>query len=395
MLNNGWGAEWNPFEAYLRFSIAAKDSMPEALYAVGLLNTDNLVVPRNYKKAFDYIKKSAEMGFKPAIEILPEFYKIGFGTYTEYKKVEQKPDDEATPESSEITFFDLNDSTKYVDDQALLKALIKEQGEEFGKNLGIKSLDSTLNVNSNLIKLIHDAAEAGSPEALALLGRCYEKGTGVAKDRVQAAAYYIRAFRLDSRNASNLLIGLLEDETFSAELNQRITGNDVYTQFVWASLTALKFNNQLTDKDAFSLLEKAAKQNYTPAVLELGLCYYTGIFIPQNKIKAIEIWNSAAESGSNEAKVRIAIAKLQDSDKSDHFEENIKMLKNASDKGSLIAVAALAHCYLNGIGVEPDKAQAVHLYREAAQRGSRGAHSALKRIYDEIRPDDNEFLVLD
>lgn len=397
LLNNGWGTAWNPYEAYRRFSAAAKDSMPEALFAVGLLNTDNLVVPRNYKKAYDHIKTSADMGFKPANEVLAEFHKIGYGNKEDLAKASNNLLVDYIQEESGITFFEIsNDSAKNPDDLTLLRDLIKEEGEQFGQRLGIKSLtDTTLKADSAVIKLIRDAAESGSPEALAMLGRIYEKGTGINSDRVQAAVQYIRALRLDSQNGSRLLWSLLQDDIFFEELNKRLLSNDVHAQFVWASLTALKLSSQMSDKEAFELLEKAAIKNYIPAFVELGMCYYSGIFVKQDKLKAETIWQSAVAAGSNEAEVRIAIANLQGEENPAHLKQALETLNSSADQGSLIAVVALAHCYLTGKGVDKDKARSVQLYRKAAQRGSRGAHNALKRIYDEIRPKENEFLVLD
>jgi len=396
LLNNGWGTEWNPYEAYRRFSSAAKDSMPEALFAIGLLNTDNLVVPRNYKKAYDYIKASADMGFKPAREILIEFQKLGYGSKSAFEADEANAALNYEEETSGITFFEIETDSSRIDDLTLLRDLIKEEGDHFSKNLGIITLsNTTLKADSTIMVIIKAAAEAGSPEALTLLGRCYEKGIGVKKDRVRAAVEYIRALRLDSRKGSLLIWGLLEDNSFLDELNSRLKANDLHTQFVWATLTALQLSNQLNDKDAFDLLVKAARQSYIPAIIELGMCYYSGIFVEQNRVTADSIWKSAAEMGSKEAEVRIAISNLQDENNSHAPGKDLQRLSLASDQGSLIAVVALAYCYLNGIGVEKNKAEAVELYRKAAQRGSRGAQNALRRIYDEIRPEENEFLVLD
>ena len=36
LLNNGWGVQWNPFEAYKYFLEAAHNDMPQAEYLIGL-----------------------------------------------------------------------------------------------------------------------------------------------------------------------------------------------------------------------------------------------------------------------------------------------------------------------------------------------------------------------
>ena len=69
------------------------------------------------------------------------------------------------------------------------------------------------------------------------------------------------------------------------------------------------------------------------------------------------------------------------------------MLKTYSNKGSVLAEAALAYCYEKGIGVNQNKARAARLYRQAAQRGNEAAYNSLRNMYDEIRPDEEEFQI--
>ena len=57
MLINGWGTEWNPFAAYENFLLAAEAGMSQAQYVVGVLHTDNLIVPRDWNKSYYWIKK--------------------------------------------------------------------------------------------------------------------------------------------------------------------------------------------------------------------------------------------------------------------------------------------------------------------------------------------------
>jgi len=43
--------------------------------------------------------------------------------------------------------------------------------------------------------------------------------------------------------------------------------------------------------------------------------------------------------------------------------------------------------------VKENKVLAVKLYRNAAQRGNQLAYNSLKRMYDEIRPEDESFKI--
>ena len=52
LLINGWGVDWNPFEAFKQFYYAALDGMAQAEYVVGLLYTDNLIIKRDMAEAY-------------------------------------------------------------------------------------------------------------------------------------------------------------------------------------------------------------------------------------------------------------------------------------------------------------------------------------------------------
>jgi hypothetical protein len=94
-----------------------------------------------------------------------------------------------------------------------------------------------------------------------------------------------------------------------------------------------------------------------------------------------------------EAKTRIAAGVVYGEISSEDLPESIKLLKKSSEDGSVLAQVALGYAYENGIGLRKNKSEAVKYYRYAAQRGNRFAFSELKRLYDEIRPADSEFMV--
>ena len=406
LLNNGWGTEWNPFEAFRHFQIAAKDSMPEALYVLGLLYTDNLIVPRNYEKAFRLVKEAADLNYKPAKDVLIEFYKRGIATIydssfsSELKKYDYKKslsEDDLIDPADNITFFrSANDSSSKVNDVTLLREVIREGSSEMKNALGVEMInDSTFQADSTIIKSIQRAADYGSPEALVMLGRCYEKGIIVEKNIIIAAENYIRAVRYDSPRAYNLLWDLLQKKDFYKILKNETDKKNPDAQFVWAGLIILHFDNQLTDTDAFRLLEEASSKNHIPSIIEMGLCYYSGTLVKQDKEKAITIWKRAEQLGSNEAAIRIAVVTIQEKIIGEDQLSSVAVLTNAAEKGSLLSQVALGYCYETGYPVKQNKELAVHYYRLSAQRGSRGAYRGLRRMYDKIRPDDNEFLVLD
>lgn len=403
-MNNGWGTEWNPFKAYEYFQKAAKGKMAEAEYVLGLMLLDNLVVPRNYQKAFTYIKKAADKGYKPAIDVLGEMlkYSMEFGLDSvDIKSIKVKEQKTVSIRTINpalgINYMDLRqDSLSGTDDITLLKEVLKEGSDELKYALGnVVINDTTLLADMSVINTIEKAAESGSPEAQTMLGRCYEKGIGVKRDLVLAAVQYIKAIRLDSRRAPKLLYDLIQKPEFFKKLKVLLDQKNAEANFAYAGLVALRYNFQIPESDALKLLKDAADQNYIPAIIELGLCYYSGNLTLQDKQKAISIWRLASDLGSSEARVRIAIANVQDHFPYEDSTKSIKVLEEAGDAGSLLADVALAYCYETGTGVKKNKLEAIHLYRVCTQRGSQGAYRSLRRIYDEIRPKKNEFIVIE
>jgi uncharacterized protein len=403
LTNNGWGVEWNPFEAYRLFLSAAKGDMVEAEYMVGLTYVDDLVVPRDWNTAYAYLTKAAAQGFKPAKEVLAEFAKRGIhlskdSTGTQPVSADSakladngkgKPDTAWTP-----VFLDLQrDPPTALDDTTLLKEVYREANITTHYSIETQPVKRhSVEEDTGMVRIV-EAANWGNPEALTLIGRLYEEGIGVERDLTLAAEYYIRAVRFDSPRASLLLWKLVQKSEFRTQLDERSRRNDPVALFVWAGLTALRYDLTLNDQKALELLEKSADQHHIPALIELGLCSYQGRWVKQDRNAAVAIWNDAAALGSKEATVRIAAAKVT-GDFSDHqYSVYLPILFDAAQEGAIIAQLAVAHCYEYGFGLKENKGEAARLYRLCAQRGNQNAFQALRAMYDEIRPHQKEFVI--
>jgi len=404
LYNNGWGTDWNPFEAFKHFSKAAKDSMPEAIYVLGLLYTDNLIVPKNYEKAFRYVAKASEMDYKPAKEILVEFYKRGIGevfdTNSAVKKRQMKDSvlfgQNLADPADNITFLNYEKDSLKNDDLTLLKEVLRDGSDEMRNALGVElKNDSTFYADSTIISYIKQAANYGSPEALVMLGRCYEKGIVLQKDIVTAALLYLRAMRLESPRAPMLLWELVQKKEFVAQLKKKLEQKNSDAQFVDAGLFILGIDNTLNEKDAIKMLEESAAKNNIPALVELGFLTHSGNIVEADKEQALKLWGKAKQLGSKEADLRMIVSQIQANMFSGDKDSVISILKYHSQNGSLLAQITLAYVYENGLYTKKNIPESVHYYRICAQRGNRGAQRALKRLYDEIRPGDEEFIVLD
>ena len=390
-LYNGYGLEWNPFLAFFEFRAAAESGMPDGQYVFGLMFTDNLVVHQDYAQAQQWIQRAADGGYEPAKELLEELKRKGL--FVERPVASSQPS--ANPARSSLpvepVLLDFSvDSSKHIDDQTLLQDLFGNGNEEVKKLLGISKLliDSTASDTALFQSLLH-AADIGSPEAMTVIGRCYERGIGVQADPIAAAEQYLRALGLGSRHAYPLMRELLQSQKFAVLLDSRMKRKDPVTEFVYASLAALHFDNQIPEHEAFRLLEDAASKNHLSSLVELGACYNTGRWTTMNKKRAYEFRHYAEIHGSVEAHLRLASARIVAD--TAFQQSDLDTLLSAAQDGSMLAQLTLAYCYEQGLHVPHDPAHAVRLYRQCARRGSDGAYLALKRMHDILRPSDKEF----
>jgi uncharacterized protein len=404
---NGVGMPWNPFEAYKLFLAAAQNGMPEAEYILSMFLTENLVVSRNWEEAYQWLKKSADAGYTPAKEAKADFEARGLGV--------KQPDHEAATDTGSskkkpaikqtlgFVFLDATPDTASQSDSTLLKDALREATPQLKRALGIsKNSSKTLDLNEDGMKEIRDAAEEGSPEALTILGRSYEQGIGTKRNQVFAAMYYIRATRMSSPRAPGLLARLMEQPGFFDQLKARVGAHDADAEFTWAALAALKIDylmaqkeGFITDKQALEFLRHASSLNHQQAIIELGLCYYSGRWVPENRSEAIALWQRADSLGNREAAIRLAALDVRSERDSVKLANSIALLEQSSQKGSVLAQVALGYCNETGTGVVKRIPEAVRLYRNAAQRGSQDAYYALRRLHDQIRPPDKEFQITD
>jgi len=390
----GWGEPWNPFGAFRDFEYCAEQNMAEAQFIMGEFYTENLIVPQDFQKAYMWVKKAVDAGYKPAAEVLRELD----------KRIAKKDSSSPTPASVAPVFLDVpEDTLSSASEWTVLKSALRDAGPELSAALGLsRMLDGTLDVDSLSFQSIELAAERGSPEALSVLARCYEKGIMVRKDLVQAAVQYIRAIRMDSPRSTQLLWKMMQEKGFLQEMKRRAREGDPAAEFAWAGLAALGFDAYLTQgqavitgDEALRFLKNAAAKKYAQAFVELGLCAYSGRWVPRDIRQAKEFWNAAAALGNKEAEVRLAIVAVRDMDTAEDVSGPIATLTRSSGEGSILAEVALGYCYETGRGLPRNVSEAARLYSNGARRGSQDAYRALRRMLDAIRPTESEFRIDD
>lgn len=384
---NGIGLKWDPFSAFENIKFAAESGMPEAQYVMGIFYTDDLIVIRNLNNAKSWFRKSAENGFEPAKRALSELQVSVLNFVPESSPDTSQAENDGIQSEYQIELLNLaQDSETEID--SLRKIFSSADSKKVKKILGISFYQVEDTSNSSLLNY---ACGQGSPEALFIKGILEQVSSKNQQSIINSAELLVKSFRLGSFKALEELMKLAKRDDFFRIIKKQIDLQNPKAMYVWASLIALGLDFQLTPNQAFDLLVKAAKLNHINSLIEIGLCYYNGNLVEKNIDKAIETWTKATKLGSIEASVRNAFIMIQNSAENNRQQENVKILVDASNSGSVIAQAYLAYCYEKGIGVHQQKSEAERLYRIAAKRGNQAAYNSLKRMYDELRPDKEEF----
>ncbi len=383
------GVAWDPFKAYRWFKAAAQQGLPAGQYILGILHVDGLVVRRDYARAYRLVLDAYEQGFEDAKEALDEFRRHGFDTLA----VSDDPlpqENDSTTNFVMLHFDDVKDPT--VGDTVLVRELERELGRTLTDTLVSLSPAADAQSDSAFIFLEKEAAK-GFPEAHMVLGRIFEKGIGVQANPILSAVHYLRANRLDSPRAPATLVHLIGQDLFRTELLKRAQAGDPDARFVWASLSAVNLDNVIGWEQALRFLTEQSEgaKAHVHSCLELGFWYASGRNVGQDPLRAIALWERADSLGAFEGLTRAELARMILREPGEV--ERTQFFKEEAENGSVLAQAAYAYCLRMGIGTQPDLPEAATWYRKAAQRGSQSAYFGLKGMYDEMRPDEEEFRI--
>jgi TPR repeat protein len=411
MLYNGWGVEWNPFEAFRHFRYAAERGMPEAQHAMGVMYLNNLVVPRDYLEAARWIVQSAKGDYAPAIEAKKRLVERGYirdedttatgrdtlelGPAAALAEAAQKDESAAGHGGWTPIFLDFErDSISTgVPTRELIGDFISSVDLPAADSLVFASmLDARPHIDSTALIALRQYARYNNPEAVILLGRCYEEGIILPKEPVAAASSYVRAVYLDSPRGAPLLIHMLRTGTLYQRVESEAYGGSAEAQFVWAGLAALELDQRPTENMALDLLKRSSAKGNTHAMVQLGLGYYTGRWVEQDREAAVALWQRASSLHDREGAERLASAVVLGTTQSEDVQEALRLLEEDAAMGSMLAQVALAYSYEKGIGRTPNKGIAAMLYRGCYARGSQNAFRALQRMHNEIRPNEMPFI---
>jgi hypothetical protein len=206
-------------------------------------------------------------------------------------------------------------------------ALISSRGELLGINSRARRESQNLNfavpASTLAVALFAARTRPGilvfppSADAQLSLGRAYEKGRGVPKDYVRAAAWY----------------------------------------------------------------RKAAEQGYPAAQTQIGGAYHMGRGVPQDYVQAAAWYRKAAEQGDPTGQSYLGVLYEEGRGVPKDYVQAAAWYRKAAEQGETFAQDNLGSAYASGRGVPKDYVQAAAWYRKAAEQGETIAQINLGLAY--------------
>lgn len=134
-------------------------------------------------------------------------------------------------------------------------------------------------------------------------------------------------------------------------------------------------------KDALDLLEWGASVGNKEALFILGILYFNGDGIQEDKVEGLRLWKVSAEKGHGMAQYNLGLCYDKGEGVSKDKKEAVGWYLKAADQGITDAQKDLGNCYLYGEGVPEDKTEAVRWYRRASENGNAAAQCNIGYCY--------------
>lgn len=136
-----------------------------------------------------------------------------------------------------------------------------------------------------------------------------------------------------------------------------------------------------TVRDARKWFEKAARQGYAPAQVNLAVLYLNGWGVEKNYGTALYWLSAAAKQESARAHENLGILYLNGWGVRQDYSEAATHFRFAAEHGETSAMVNLGYLSDAGLGTPKDSAEAIRWYRLAAERGDALGENNLGDIY--------------
>ena len=361
---------------------------PYALYAMARYYEQGFGVDKDSLKAMSFYRRAGEAGLGEGYACLGDYYRHGI--------TGMAPDSLQAFQTYMLAASAEDDNAKG----------LSRVAECYLQGIGTR-VDS-----AKAIYYLRDAVEAGSPRAAAELADMYNYGRG---DIVANADTAWMLYRMASRgddprgdymmgaylyeqgaydNAMGFIVSAAQNGSIDAAVllaQAMLGGNGIEANptFAVTSLRELAHKDPTgqaffmlgiayymglgIDEDktaAIHLFDTAASMGNTRAMINIGQLYARGEGVERDTVKAVEWYERAVAAGSTQAMLQLAGSYLSGQVAPKDVRRAVELYQMAADRGNLDALCRLGLCYERGEGVSLNLRRAYNLYQQAAERGS-------------------------
>jgi TPR repeat protein len=124
-------------------------------------------------------------------------------------------------------------------------------------------------------------------------------------------------------------------------------------------------------------------EGYAPAQYQMALVYQNGYGVPKDGMKALALFELAAEQNDSDAQFELALIYSEGKLVKQDLKKSYELTYKAAKKGLSSAQFNLAVMYANGTGVDQDDFKASRWYKNAANQNHALAQFNLALLYSE------------
>ena len=252
--------------------------------------------------------------------------------------------------------------------------------------------------------LIKRSAENGFYEAQSTMGRLYEEGNFVGKDRDKALEWYQKSVEQELETAGAKTLLFIAKYKGWSGLHQwalikkldKDTDDDMRIKWYKSAAEAgsadacilLSLGYQFgfwslpQNKDEeIKYTFQAAELGDATSQLAVGGYHYRGDYAEPDLKKAFHWYMKAARQGDPVAQCNVGILYLKGEGVQKNESEAVKWLSKSHEQGNGTATSQLGICYLEGTGVAQNDKEGVRLLQQAAEKNEPGAYVYLGYCY--------------